>query len=75
VFRLNVEALDERALPSVVAPVPPASEQATVAFTPPIGSNKGSFAGDGWFEGRLGGQLTTQRPAQPNGIIAILIGL
>jgi hypothetical protein len=75
VFHLKVEALDERTLPSVVAPVLPTVDQATVSYTPPISSNKGNFDGGGWWEGKFGMSASSQRPAQPSGIIAILIGL
>lgn len=72
-FRLNVETLDERTLPSVVTPTPPSP--ATIAFAAPVGSDKGSFAGDGWSINDKWMTTPAQRPAQPNGIIAILIGL
>jgi hypothetical protein len=74
VVRLQVEALEGRALMSAVAPVPPTSPPTGVAFAPPTGSNHGNFAGDGF--GLNGMFASASRPAVPtNGIIAILIGL
>ncbi len=67
--RLNVENLEARDVPAAgllsavsEAPVP-------LDFTPPIGSNKGSFASDG-----LGTTWLRESPREANGIIAILIG-
>ncbi len=73
--RLTVEDLEGRSLMSAVAPVPPPAGQATVGFTAPIGSNKGSFAGDGWSIDDKWMTTPAHRPAHPTGIIAILIGL
>ena len=51
-----------------------------VEYTPPIGSDKGSFAGDGWgldHLSRNGNETvaTGQQAGNTNGIIAVLIGL
>jgi hypothetical protein len=63
--RLNVENLEAREVPAAVVLTAPVE----LDFTPPIGSDKGSFASDGLGTTRLGAT-----PQETNGIIAILIG-
>jgi hypothetical protein len=63
---LNVESLEAREVPAAVVLTAPVE----LDFTPPIGSNKGSFASDG-----LGTTWPVSAPKEANGIIAILIGL
>jgi hypothetical protein len=61
--RLNVETLEAREVPAAgllsAAPV-------ELEFTPPIGSNKGSFASDG-----LGTTWPGATPREANGICAV----
>jgi hypothetical protein len=74
VVRLSVEPLEGRALMSAVAPVPPPPGQAAVAFAAPVGSDKGSFVGDGKWEGRFGSQPSTPATQPVNSICAVWHG-
>ena len=67
--RLNVETLEAREVPAGGLLSAASAAPAELDFTPPIGSNKGSFASDG-----LGTTWPGAAPRDPNGIIAILIG-
>jgi hypothetical protein len=60
--RLNVESLEAREVPAAVVQTAPV----VLDFTPPIGSNKGSFASDG-----LGMTWPGAAPREANGICAV----
>ena len=60
--RLSVERLEAREVMSVGVAAPVAAD-----FTPPIGSNKGSFLGDGWWVAVVG----ERQPAPAAGICAV----
>lgn len=68
--RLNVESLEGRSLMSVGIAPASTPEQVVVNFTPPIGSNKGSFCTDGTFF-REGGKLFVGPTAPVSGICAV----
>jgi hypothetical protein len=61
--RLNVETLEAREVPAAGLL---SAASAELEFTPPIGSNKGSFASDG-----LGTTWPHSAPREANGICAV----
>jgi hypothetical protein len=67
--RLNVENLETREVPAAGLLSAATATPVVLDFTPPIGSNKGSFASDG-----LGASGLAATARDANGIIAILIG-
>jgi hypothetical protein len=67
--RICVESLEAREVPAAGLLSAASVDPLVLDFTPPIGSNKGSFASDG-----LGTTWLQEAPRETNGIIAILIG-